>query len=135
MKPMVLRMKTKRCTQCDRVLPVAEFHRRQHYVKSGVRAACKECTREAAKDAPKKEPAEVDRLKDQVRARTRAAIERGELVPEACRVCGDPDAQVHHRRYDGDDAHLAVDWLCVQHHALEHGTRAWTKQTELFPSL
>jgi len=23
--------------------------------------------------------------------------------------------------------------MCVQHHALEHGTRAWTKQVELFP--
>ncbi|MFC1611323.1 hypothetical protein ACFL6C_10205 [Myxococcota bacterium] len=40
-------MKTKRCTRCGRVLPIGEFHRRQHYVKSGVRAACKDCTREA----------------------------------------------------------------------------------------
>ena len=116
--------KTKRCTQCGRVLPVTEFHRRQHYVRSCVRAACKDCTREAASDAPKKERSELDRLKDHVRAKTHQAIERGELVPEPCRVCGDLDVQAHHRRYDGDGAHLDVEWLCQQHHALEHGTRA-----------
>ncbi len=33
-------MKTKRCTQCGRVLPITEYHRRQHYVRSGIRAAC-----------------------------------------------------------------------------------------------
>jgi len=127
-------MKTKRCSRCGRVLPVTEFHRRQHYVRAGVRAACKDCTREAARQAAKRERVEADRLKNAVRARTRQAIERGELAPEPCRVCGNPNTQAHHRRYDGPDAYLEVDWLCVQHHALEHGKRAWTKQGELFVS-
>jgi hypothetical protein len=127
-------MKTKRCTQCGRDLPITEFHRRQHYVRSGVRAACKDCTREAAKEAARTERNDRDRLKDQVRAKTRQAIERGELVPQPCRVCGHPDAQAHHRRYEGDGAHLDVEWLCIRHHALEHGTNPWTKQVELFPA-
>lgn len=121
-------MKTKRCTQCGRVLPVTEFHRRQYYVRSVVRAACKECTHEAAGEAPNDRD-ELDRLKDQVRAKTHQAIERGELVPEPCKVCGDSSTQADHRRYDGPDAHLDVEWLCQRHHALVCG---WTSQAELF---
>ncbi len=56
-------------------------------------------------------------------------------TPEPCRVCGAPDVEAHHRDYDAPDAHLQVDWLCGQHHALEHGTQPWTKQTELFPAM
>ncbi len=38
---------TKQCSRCKRVLPGSEFHKRRHYVRSGLRAACKDCTREA----------------------------------------------------------------------------------------
>ncbi len=52
-----------------------------------------------------------------------------------CEVCGDVEACPHHRSYDGDQAHLEVEWLCRKHHGLEHGKRPWTKQGELFPGL
>ncbi len=73
--------------------------------------------------------------KEKIRARTRAAIRRGELTPLPCQVCGDLETFPHHESYDSDDAHLRIEWLCRKHHGFEHGTRPWTKQIELFPSL
>ena len=69
-----------------------------------------------------------------IRARTSAAIRRGELTPLPCAVCGSPRAEAHHRRYDTEEAHLDVTWLCDSHHALEHGKHPWTDQIELFPT-
>ena len=128
-------IKTKKCTQCGRVLPITEFHRRQHYVRRGVRAACKDCTREAAKEARKKRPGERDQNKERVRAETHRALRKRELKPQPCRICGDLNTQTHHPEYEGEEAHLRVEWLCPRHHALAHGKRAWTKQAELFPGL
>ncbi len=126
---------TRVCSVCERRLPLWEFHRRRHYVRAGVRPACKACTSEAGQRARAEKPPRVDSKKEKVRARTRAAIRRGELTPLPCRVCGALEAFPHHETYDGDDAYLEIVWLCRKHHALEHGTRPWTKQTELFPTL
>jgi hypothetical protein len=127
----------KRCTACQQDLPLQAFDRRRHYVKSGVRAACRACTRAKAK-AKRQQPSSTtaDRSKDAVRARTRAAIARGTLVPVPCAVCGDADVEAHHPRYDGDDAWACVEWLCRLHHAARHGRRSWTRQLELLaPSI
>ena len=135
----------KRCTSCLQDLPLSSFDRRRHYVRAGVRAACRACTRakakekrhakkEAQKEAPEQQALPApDRGRDAVRARTRAAIARGALVPTPCVVCGDVDVEAHHPRYDGDDAWACVEWLCRLHHAARHGRRAWTRQLELLP--
>ncbi len=123
------------CSVCEERLPLWEFHRRRHYVRTGVRPACNACTSEAGRRARAEKPPRVDSNKEKVRARTRAAIRRGELTPLPCRVCGDLETFPHHETYDGDDAHLRIEWLCRKHHGFEHGTRPWTKQIELFPAL
>jgi hypothetical protein len=121
----------KRCTACQHDLPLQAFDRRRHYVKSGVRAACRACTRAKARARRQEQAAPPDRSKDAVRARTRAAIARGLLVPAPCAVCGDADVEAHHPRYDGDDAWACVEWLCRLHHAARHGRRPWTRQLDL----
>ena len=126
----MIRQKT--CSICGRTLPVSEFHRRRHYVRSGYRAACKRCTSLEARQARERRPPERDRKKERVRAKTRALIELGQLSPGTCKVCGATDVQAHHPDYDAPNAHLEVEWLCVKHHAQEHGTRGWTKQISLF---
>lgn len=127
----------RRCSICARDLPAigpeGAFHRRRHYVRAGVRAACKDCTREANRRARAAGKHSVDPRKQRVRRLTHAAIARGELVPEPCEVCGELNVQAHHPSYEGDDAHVEVRWLCRKHHALLHGQRAWTNQLELFP--
>ena len=126
---------SKTCSKCGQELPISEFHRRRHYVRSGHRAACKECTREATRIARIKNPVVIDLQKHKIRARTREAIRRHELTPLPCQVCGNLEVEAHHPHYSGGDAHMVVQWLCKKHHALEHGNRPWTNQLELFPAM
>ncbi|WP_299846442.1 hypothetical protein [uncultured Paracoccus sp.] len=44
-------------------------------------------------------------------------LNNGELVRQACEVCGHPRTDAHHDDYD---APLRVRWLCRQHHARLH---------------
>lgn len=130
----------KRCSVCGLVLPVSSFHRRAHYVRSGVRSACQRCTsrkaqarREDLKARGEYPVKDEEALKKSiVRARTRVAIRRGVLTPEPCAVCGDAHVEAHHEDYDREDAHLHVVWLCRPHHAQHHGLRPWTLQLDLF---
>ncbi|MFH1833671.1 MAG: hypothetical protein ABH877_01490 [bacterium] len=114
---------------------MSEFHRRRFTVRSGVRAACKDCTRAETLQARAEQPPRVDKHKHLVRERTHAAIRRGELLPGPCAICGALPAEAHHLSYDTPSAHLEVVWLCEAHHSLEHGIRPWTRQLELFPQL
>jgi hypothetical protein len=139
MRGMVLVLKSpqpnlRTCSECGDELPRNAFSRRRHYVRAGVRAACKRCTSEATKLARAEGRWVPDPEKQRVRARTRYAIKSGKLTPEPCTVCGSLDVHAHHRRYDGVDAYLDVEWLCTTHHGLHHGIRAWTRQLDLFPS-
>jgi 5-methylcytosine-specific restriction endonuclease McrA len=124
----------KRCSSCLQDLPLAAFDRRRHYVRAGVRAACRTCTRAKAKQKreqqKEQQQAAPDRTRDAVRARTRAAIARGTLVPAPCAVCGDPDVEAHHPDYERVDAWAHVEWLCRLHHAARHGRRPWTRQLD-----
>ena len=117
---------TKTCSTCQQKKPSSEFHRRRHTVKCGYRAACKDCTREAMRKHPKKPKTEEIRHKDRVRAMTQLALEQGKIHPQPCAVCGGPQVHAHHLSYDGENAHLEVVWLCIEHHRREHGKRAWT---------
>lgn len=126
----------KMCSVCGETQPIEFFHRRRHYSKDGHRAACKACTSKlskAAREARGATQSDEDRKKAQVRYKTRRLIQSGELVPRPCRVCKGLEVQAHHPEYDHPEAHRRVKWLCVLHHAQEHGVRDWTKQMELFP--
>jgi hypothetical protein len=129
----------KRCSVCGLVLPVSSFHRRAHYVRSGVRSACQRCTSRKAQARREDLKARGEDGKDEealkksiVRAKTRVAIRRGLLTPGPCAVCGDGRVEAHHEDYDREDAHLHVEWLCRPHHAQRHGQRPWTRQLDLF---
>ena len=124
---------TKVCTACKRELPLTAFHRRRHYVQTTVRAECREstATRTAAWRAHRGPLDDESRRRERVRARTRRALASGRLSREPCAVCRAPGVEPHHRRYDGDDAHLDVEWLCKEHHELAHGHRDWTRQMSL----
>jgi len=126
--PKSVEPRTKQCSQCKRVLPVDAFHRRRHYVRKGVRAACKECTAKTAKEAGFK-PAEP--AKERVRRKTRSLVERGELAPQPCEDCGTPNVQAHHPDYESEGAPKTVEWFCATCHAARHGKRPWTKQMDL----
>jgi len=125
----------KACSRCHRALPYSAFHRRRHHVRSGVRAACKECTRQASREARLARPYSPDPTKTRTRWRTRAALLRGLLVRGVCNVCGNASAQAHHLTYDGALAHLMVVWLCPSCHAAAHSSRGWARQLELFPRM
>ena len=120
----------KLCTVCHVEKPLEDFHRRGHHVRSGRRATCKACTNARARQENR---TRTDPHKQRVRMATRALIDAGTLVPEPCRVCGVVDVESHHPHYDQEDSHLVVTWLCKAHHALEHGSAAWTNQLDMFP--
>ena len=122
---------TKQCTLCGQHLTLSCFHRRRHYVRAGVRAACRACTLARAKERREVVGVVHDARKELVRARTRAAIARGALTPAPCIDCGDTHVEAHHPDYSAQDAHLHVQWLCRLHHAARHGRRSWTRQLEL----
>lgn len=132
MMPPVTTERSQVCTGCGHERPVSDFHKRRHYVRSGHRARCKDCTRDDAKAARERRPQREDPKKARVRAKTRAALRTGELEQRPCKDCGSDASEPHHPRYDGPNAHLDVEWLCRSCHAKEHGKRAWTKQMELF---
>lgn len=121
----------KQCSSCRQLLPLAAFHRRRHYVTMGVRAACRDCTAAKAKARRDETGVQHDPKKEQVRTRTRAAVHSGKLVMSPCVECGDLQVEAHHPSYEGDDAHLVVEWLCRLHHAARHGKRSWTRQLEM----
>lgn len=118
---------TKQCSRCQVLLPLSAFHRRRHYVRAGVRAACKQCT---ARDSTPRPASTQAELKELVRARTRSAVTSGRLVRQACTDCGDPNTEAHHPDYEMPEAHLHVEWLCRLHHAARHGKHPWTRQLE-----
>ena len=121
---------SKPCTSCGEEKPLSAFHRRRHRKKDGRRAVCADCTNAVNRDENRyrNEP-----QKARVRSRTLASVQRGELEKESCKECGSTeDVEAHHLHYDQEDSHLIVEWLCNEHHRLEHGSHAWTKQLLLF---
>ena len=124
---------TKICSKCGLEKAYDEFHRRRHHVRSGRRSACRACTRiqvRVAREHHQKSILEI--MKQKVRSRTWNAIARGDLTPFPCKNCGKPAAEAHHVGYEGVNAHLDVVWLCSEHHTLEHASREWTRQLELW---
>jgi hypothetical protein len=121
----------KRCTLCGQVKPLDAYHRRRHFSRTGYRAACKDCTQKINQTRPWYNRYS-DKQKNAVRDRTRKAIARGDLVPQPCLYCSSLAVEAHHLNYEGENAHLEVEWLCEKHHSLIHGKRTWTQQLELF---
>ncbi len=121
---------SKPCTVCGEDKPLSAFHRRRYRKKDGRRSVCAECTNIANREEnrSRNEP-----QKARVRPRTMDFVRRGELQRGPCKECGTEEGvEAHHLHYDQEDSHLAVEWLCTEHHRLHHGTHAWTRQLPLF---
>ena len=54
-----------------------------------------------------------DPEKERVRSKTWTAIHSGQLLRQSCQRCGEAQSQAHHRRYEGEGAHLDIEWLCA----------------------
>ena len=80
------------------------------------------CERRGATSPDAGRPRSSNPTKDQVRRRTRAALQRGDLIrPDACERCkNERHVDAHHRSYDKPDSHLDVEWLCPTCHNAEH---------------
>jgi hypothetical protein len=58
-----------------------------------------------------------NKVKNNVRAKTRYAISKGFLVKKVCEVCGGEKVQAHHADYSKP---YDVKWLCQKHHSELH---------------
>lgn len=58
-------------------------------------------------------PSEEERRRDRARSYAGTYMRRGLLTKQPCRVCGDPNSQMHHPDYNDP---LRVEWLCKKHH-------------------
>ncbi len=145
MSVALLEDRTKQCTKCKRILPVAAFYVDHHGAsKDGVRGICKECMRSYGKKQRKlrrkerrvrqaayyKRHTEIIQLRAQnYRAANLQRLEayrtitrtrqQGLLMPEPCADCGLPAkySQAHHEDYSRP---LEVIWLCPSCHMTRH---------------
>ncbi len=120
----------RRCSKCHQYLPLTRFYRNKA-APSGYNPCCKVCFRlsypraglRRYTDAPevflKNSRLYQARHPERCRARKLAyrALKRGGLVRQPCERCGDPKSEMHHADYDQP---LAVTWLCLACHRIEH---------------
>lgn len=93
---------------------VSREHRRRIDLKNRARPDVQEIIRVRAR-ARMLDPAE--RHKNNIRRKTRRAIESGLLIRQPCRDCGAAKVQAHHTDYSKP---FEVQWLCPPCHYAEH---------------
>ena len=62
-----------------------------------------------------------EKRNNRVRERTRYALRTGKISkPEKCEICGrnTKSLDAHHKTYEGVDAHLNIQWLCIFCHLI-----------------
>lgn len=59
---------------------------------------------------------ELDRLKGRMHGRVQRAKKKGILIPQPCKVCGNPKSEAHHEVYFPPE----IKWLCHKHHVRLH---------------
>lgn len=101
----------------------ARVRDRKRYLRLKGSEELRQKNRLQAKKMREKHPEKVA-----ARLMVRRAIERGDLAPQPCRVCGERKAHAHHEDYSQP---LDVWWLCVKHHhERHHELRAHAEQKE-----
>lgn len=70
---------------------------------------------------------EEKRRRNRVRSATIALIKKGEIVKQACEVCGYERAECHHERYDEENPGKWIRWLCQRHHVERHNELGWRR--------
>jgi hypothetical protein len=103
-----------RCTTRPRD-SVVYFANRQH-------PWCNACRADYMRDWRKRNPLTPEqRKKDIARSYAGVYFRRGKIKRTPCKVCGDPNSQMHHPDYSKP---LAVEWLCKRCHLAEHRNEA-----------
>ena len=128
------------CAKCKDTKPRADFYRNQKK-QNGLNSYCKECAKTCRRISGRGKKRDRRKYEEQYKAdgrraatmrkyylankekfaarrKTLAAINKGLLTPEACRVCGTlKDIEAHHPDYAKP---LHVMWLCRTHHYQLH---------------
>lgn len=80
---------------------------------------CRECANRKMREWRRDALPRTEEQKRRERARAYANVyqRRGKLIPQPCRVCGDPKAEKHHHDYSKP---LEVEWLCRSCHRNLH---------------
>lgn len=80
---------------------------------------CNKCHAEYARNNRKKHSELTDEQRKRANARSYANNykQRGKLIQEKCKECGDPNTEMHHEDYDKP---LEVTWLCRDCHLELH---------------
>jgi len=109
-------MKTKNCSKCHKIKPIADFNRRSDY-PARYRSECIVCqyTRQNIGARGRKIPV----IQSQANSRARYAKKMGRLVaPERCEKCAKPaKLEMHHDDYTKP---FDVTWLCIKCHHKHH---------------
>jgi hypothetical protein len=116
----------KTCSTCKEQKPLDQFCR-DRTKRDGMDPRCSACRKiEAARSYRNNSDAAYGRMRawrakhpDRRPAHraVQSAIERGDMIRQPCRVCGNPKADAHHDDYTKP---LEVDWLCRLHHIARH---------------
>jgi hypothetical protein len=148
----------KTCTKCKVEKEISCFNA-NNKSKDGLSWWCKKCTNDcisAHYQANRAKRKEYERMRDKqphrkmlrieknkrqaekhpekinARIKTRAAIKKGVLTRQPCKVCGNPKVEAHHDDYSKP---FDVRWLCHKHHREVHGQRAVEDDEPATPTL
>lgn len=103
------------CTDCGMSKAVTEFYRNRK-LQCGIRATCHDCQR-LRNRAYRRAWRIGNKHKQRAHTKVRKAVNNGTLPVEPCVVCGNHDAQAHHRDYGRP---YDIVWLCPKHHSAVH---------------
>lgn len=124
-------MPTKVCSKCKVEKSLSDFWKSKKE-KDGLQVRCKGCRSDSYNKEYQKKYRESrleyfrmksDKYKREHPERIKAhndlktAVRLGRIKRQPCEVCGEPEAEAHHKDYSRT---LEVSWLCKKHHEEAH---------------
>lgn len=132
----------KQCFKCKIMKPIAEFYKHKT-MKDGYLNKCKDCAKRDIRIFRRDNDhvREYDRKRAKTEKRktftkfyneqwrllnpdswkahwtVHNAINRGELIKQPCKICGELKVHAHHKDYSKP---LDVEWFCARHHSKYH---------------
>lgn len=79
---------------------------------------CRKCNAAHTREWRKTHPmSDAQKVKHNIRTKTRMRVKRGLLIKYPCEICGDVNVEAHHPDYTKP---YDVKWLCFKHHRELH---------------